>query len=242
MYRMSISNKVLYCCLLATSLSTLPINKANATCTQSFHYHSEKLNVTFVANYGSEEREKRFLQDIKKVLPSILGLAKVIKQNDDPTDIFVGCQQNNEAILEIGKEETIKIKCDESSFGEAIASLAEKMKKPISAILEFKGYTLQVAYIGKGVNPFQEKERWLKKLASADYDPTMNIIGDCTQVPIWIHRYPDDSFGIRFGIFNSYENAKKAIKVLNLGGNHSQILSLEINVDELDKFFDWAKP
>ena len=49
-------------------------NSAIATCTQEFYYTSNKLTVSVVGNYGGDEREAVFLNDVKKVLPYILGL------------------------------------------------------------------------------------------------------------------------------------------------------------------------
>jgi hypothetical protein len=213
-------------------------SRADATCTQEFFFASGKLHVSFVANYGGRERGMRFLNDIRKVLPYIMGMSKAIDQEGENIDIFIGCQQYSEAFLEIDGKETKRIKCDESNFPQVISVMADELGKEVVPVYDFKGYTLQIAYVEKDKDAIKERKRWQNKLDYVEYNGTMYIEGDCTQTPIWIHRYPDNSSVIRFGIFDSYKNAKKAIGILNLGEKHSQIVPLEFNIRDLDKFFN----
>lgn len=237
MYKM-VPNRI-YClfCLEVLFLILL-VNKVNATCTQEFYFVSDKLHASFAANYGGEERGTQFLNDVQKVLPYIMGMSKAIALNGEAINIFIGCKQYNEAVLEIDKKESRTIKCDESDFDQIILVVADELGKNVIPEYDFEGYTLQIAYIEKDKDALQEKRRWRNKLDDAEYNGTMYIEGDCTQTPIWIHRYPDNSSVIRFGIFDSYKNAKEAIDILKLGGKHSQIVPLHFKIQDLNNFFE----
>lgn len=209
-----------------------------ATCTQDFHFESGQLHVTFQANYGGEERGAQFLKDIKKVLPNIIGLAKVIDQKGESVDIFLGCQQFNKAEIEISKIKFKTMDCDTSDTAHVVLALADELDKKIIPGNYFNGFTLQIAYIDRGGDVLKEKKRWRNKLDDVIHNGTMYIEGDCTQTTIWTYEYPENSSVIRFGIFDSFENAKKAITILKLGKKHSQIVPIKFKIRDLDKYFE----
>ena len=101
----------------------------------------------------------------------------------------------------------------------------------------FEGYTLQIAYVQGHESSVKELNRIDKIIPNIDYPSSMKIDGDCVQKPLWIHEYKNNHYAIRFGIFNNLIEVKKAITVLGLGENHSQIVPIKFKIEDLGKYF-----
>jgi hypothetical protein len=227
-----------YCSILfAIALSFFIAGNAGATCTQNFHYKSGKLSVDFQGNYGSENTDEAFFKDIKTILPQIISLSRGIGQKGEPVDIFIGCQQYNKAVMEISKKEHKTVSCDSSGLATALSDLAAGLNISIGRVHDFKGFTLQIAYVAHDKEAVKAIKRWRDRLENAEYNGTVYVVGDCTLTPIWLHKYPDNSAAIRFGIFDNYQNAKKAIGLLKLAEKNAQIVPVRFKVKNISKYF-----
>ena len=209
---------------------------AYATCSQSFYFSSDGLQFSFHRNYGGEKRGLRFINDIKPLLPSILAIDEDVRARNQSAELSIGCQQYGRAYLHVSGVEARETECENEGATGIIDMVASQLKITIKPKAVLDGYTLQIAY-AKGYNTSSnEMLRWERIITRKEYTSSLRIDGDCVQTPIWIHQYPDGSYGIRFGVYNTFRDAWKAISVLNLGAKHSQILPLRMRIDDLEDY------
>jgi len=177
---------------------------AYATCSQSFSFSTDRIQFSFDRNYGGKRRGGRFINDIKELLPSILGMDESLRTLNQFVHLHIGCQQHGKAYLEVLGMEGREVDCRNESPHSVIKMLCEQLGLSVNSTPAFEGYTLQIAY-GRGIDTSsQELQRWERVITDKDYFSSLHIVGDCEHTPVWIHQYPDGYYGIRFGIFGTF--------------------------------------
>ena len=208
-----------------------------ATCSQTFQFVSDNIDFSFHRNYGGEQRGKAFINDIIKILPDILGLDKSLSESNKVAEIDIGCKQYGKAFLQVKAEDQVEIECRNNTPGSVIETFSDQLKISKQQQNIFEGYTLQIAYVQGHESSVKELNRINKTIPDIDYPSSMKIDGDCIQKPLWIHEYKNNHYAIRFGIFNNLREVKKAIAVLGLDENHSQIVPIKFKIEDLGKYF-----
>ncbi|MFN8178074.1 MAG: hypothetical protein U0167_09100 [bacterium] len=61
--------------------------------------------------------------------------------------------------------------------------------------------------------------------------------GDCDLQPFWTHTYADGTIGIRYGVFDTYSAAWKAVTFLQWAPHQPQIVKTRLRADSLNVYF-----
>jgi hypothetical protein len=208
-----------------------------ATASQNFYYESGNLKIVIHGNYSFTDCEKNLFRDANAILPHMLGLSRALNRKGEKIEIYIGCQQFNEVSIDKSGKAYKKITCDKAEPGEVIRKIADALSVKARPVYQFRGFTLQLAYVEKGKNARNELGRWAVRMEQKTYNEAIYISGDVIQKAIRIFKYNDNSSAIRFGIFDSYKNAKKAAAMLKLTEKNAQIIPFRFKTSNIDKYF-----
>lgn len=220
-------------------LLALPACSASATCTQEFLYRSDRVELAIMENFGSDRPLLEIISEGEKALAMVRGWEQEHASDTSQHQFSFACGQNDHATHWVGDARRLERQCSAAGAAATLSEMLHEMGWSGQKIEEMQGYTIQVAFLPRGMDTNVEMHRWEERLPAFD-DPVLpvaiRIEGDCIQQSIWLHRYPSGAAGVRFGIFHHYRSALEAIKRLQLPANHAQILPQTFLLDRLEDY------